>query len=287
LKYPKYYFFKIQLYRFIFSTVLGLLAFLFLVYIYATKKELSLFFNLNEINDISAAVWILFFFLCFFLGEIFALLGEVILNLFFDFNPLRTRADNRQSFFEVFFALLGVTILKLIFDYTPPKDFLTSPPPETIPKNQPEQDEIVEKLTPFSLAHITYNKDFRKLSNEYLFNISEFHLIFGRIIAGFALILFIVGSIMLEQDVLFILVIDILIIFIIYISISKPSFIKFCILIFVVILTHDCYKYFPSECYTGAILLLISLLLFLTSANYRAYGNNILKYSMSKTVSKC
>jgi hypothetical protein len=91
---------------------------------------------------------------------------------------------------------------------------------------------------------------------------------------------------MLEQDVLFILVIDILIIFILYISISKPSFIKFFILIFIVILTHDCYKYFPSECYNGGIFLLISLLLFLTSANYRAYGNNILKYSMSKTLSK-
>ena len=286
MEYPKYYFFKIPLYRFIFSTILGLLAFLFLVYIYATKKELSLFFNLNEINDIPAAVWILFFFLCFFLGEIFALLGEVILNLFFDFNPLRTRSDNRQSFFEVFFALLGVTILKLIFDYTPPKDFLASPPPENIPENQPELDEIVEKLTPFSLAYVTYNKDFKKFNNEYLINICEFHFIFGRIIAGLALILFIVGSIMLEHDVIFIFVVDILIIFIIYISISKPSFVKFCILIFIIILTYDCYKYFSSECYSGAILLLISLLLFLTSANYRAYGNNIIKYSMKNTLNK-
>lgn len=286
MEYNKYNFFKIPLYRFIFSTVLGLLAFLFLLYLYATKKELSLFLNINEINDISVAVWILFFFLCFFLGEIFALLGEVILNLFYDFNPLRTRADNRESFFELFFGLLGATILKSMFDYDVPKDYLNPPPPENISENQPEQDEIVEKLTPFSLAYITYNKDYKKFNNEYLLDLFEFHVIFGRIIAGLALILFIFGSIILERDILFILVIDILIIFILYTSISKPSFVKFIILLSIVILTYYCYIYFSTECYSGAILLLISLLLFLTSANYRAYGNNILKYSISRTLSK-
>ncbi len=78
-------------------------------------KNLSYLFDLADIKDIPAAVWIFFFFLCFFLGEIFALLGEVIINLFFDFNPLRTRSDNRQSFFETFFSLLGVTILQINF----------------------------------------------------------------------------------------------------------------------------------------------------------------------------
>ena len=243
------YFFRFPLYRFIFSTILGLLAFLFIFYIYTSKQELNYLFDIADIKDIPAAVWVLFFFLCFFLGEIFALLGEVIINLFFDFNPLRTRSDNRQSFFETFFALLGVTILKLIFDYTPPKDFLTAPPPETIPENQPETDEIVEKLTPFSLAYITYNKDLKKFSNAALSDISEFHFIFGRIIAGLALILFIIGSIMLEHDILLIFVVDILIIFILYISISKPSVVKFFLLIFIIILTYDCYKYFSSECY--------------------------------------
>ena len=280
------YFVKFPLYRFIFSTILGLLAFLFIFYLYANNKDLDYLYNLADINDIPAAVWILFFFLCFFLGEIFALLGEVIINLFFDFNPLRTRSDNRESFFEIFFSLLGVTILKLIFDYTPPKDFLTAPPPETIPENQPEKDEIVEKLTPFSREYITYNKDLKKFSNEALGDISEFHFIFGRIIAGLALILFIFGSIMLERDILLIFVIDILIIFILYISISKPSVVKFFLLIFIIILTYDCYKYLSSQCYSGAILLLMSLLLFLTSANYRAYGNNIIKYSMKMTLMK-
>ncbi len=108
------YFFKFPLYRFIFSTILGLLALLFIFYLYANKQELNYLFDIADIKDLPAAVWILFFFLCFFLGEIFALLGEVIINLFFDFNPLRTRSDNRQSFFETFFSLLGVTILKLI-----------------------------------------------------------------------------------------------------------------------------------------------------------------------------
>jgi hypothetical protein len=116
------YFFRFPLYRFIFSIILGLLAFLFIFYIYATKQELSYLFDIADIKDIPAAVWVLFFFLCFFLGEIFALLGEVILNLFFDFNRYRQEPIIVKAF-EVFFALLGVTILKLIFDYTPPKDF--------------------------------------------------------------------------------------------------------------------------------------------------------------------
>ena len=68
MEYNKYNFFKIPLYRFIFSTVLGLLGFLFLVYIYATKKEL-IFLNLDAINDIPAALWILFFFSASFSGK--------------------------------------------------------------------------------------------------------------------------------------------------------------------------------------------------------------------------
>ena len=106
------------------------------------------------IKDVPAPVWIFFFLLCFFLGEIVAVLGEVLINLFFDFNPLRTSSDNRQSFFETFFALLGDTIFRLIFNFSPSKD-AACPPPETARENQPEQDEIVEKLTPFSLADIT------------------------------------------------------------------------------------------------------------------------------------
>jgi hypothetical protein len=280
------YFFRFPLYRFVFSTILGLLAFLFIFYVYASKKDLGYLTNIFTIKDIPTGAWILIFFLFFFLGEIFALLGEVIINLFFDYNPLRTRTDDRQSFFETFFALLGVTILKLIFDYTPPKDYLCPCPPETVPENQPEQDELVEKLTPFSSQYITYNHDYKKFTNETLFYISEFHLIFGRTIAGLSLILFIFGSIQLEHDILFIFVIDILIIFILYISISKPSFVKFCLLIFIILLFYDCYKYLLFQCYSGAMLILLSLLLFLTSANYRAFSNNILRYSVKTTLPK-
>lgn len=280
------YFFKFPLYRFIFSTILGLLALLFIFYLYANKQESNYLFDIADIKDLPTAVWVLFFFLCFFCGEIFALLGEVIINLFFDFNPLRTRSDNRQSFLETFFSLLGVTILKLISGQTPPKDFLSAPSPAITQDIQPEQDDIVEKLTPFSLEHITYNTDLKKFGNEALGDIAEFHFIFGRIIAGFALILFIFGSLMLEHDIIFIFIIDILVIFFLYLSISKPSFVKFCILIFIIVLTYYCYKYFSSECYSGAILILISLLLFLTSANYRAFGNNIIKYSMRITLNK-
>ena len=61
---------------------------------------------------------------------------------------------------------------------------------------------------------------------------------------------------MLEHDIIFIFVIDILIIFFLYFSISKPSFVKFFILIFIIVLTYYCYKYFSSQCYSGAILII-------------------------------
>jgi hypothetical protein len=280
----RYNFFKIPLYRLFFSTILGLLGILLIFHVY----------NYNVFNDsfvavakeIPAPVWIFFFLLCFFLGEIVALLGEVIVNLFFDFNPLRTRSDNRQSFFETLFSVLGDTIFRLIFNFSPSERAARAPEPGTARENQPEQDEIVEKLTPFSLENITYNKDLRKLRYETLFNISEFHLIFSRIVAGFALLLFIFGSTMVEHDILFIFLIDLFIIFILYLSLTKPSFVKFGLLVCIVVFTFYCYRYFSTQCYSGIILVLISMLLFLSSANYRAFANNIIKYSMKHTLDR-
>ncbi len=122
----RYNFFKIPLYRLFFSTVLGLLGVFLIFHVYNYNLFQDSF--LAVIKDIPAPVWIFFFLLCFFLGEIVAVLGEVLINLFFDFNPLRTSFDNRQSFFETFFALLGDTIFRLIFNFSPSKDLAMCPP---------------------------------------------------------------------------------------------------------------------------------------------------------------
>jgi hypothetical protein len=277
----RYNFFKLPFYRIIFSTVLGLLGVLLIFHIYNYKVFQDAF--IAAIKDIPAPVWIFFFLLCFFLGEIVALLGEVFINLFFDFNPLRTSSDNRQSFFETFFTLLGDTLFRLIFNFSPAEKY---PPAsgEAVRENQIEQDEIVEKLTPFSVANITYNRDLRKLRYETLIDISEFNFIFSRIVAGFALLLFIFGSTMVEHDILFIFLVDLFIIFILYLSLTKPSFVKFALLICIVVFIFYCYRYFSTQCYGGIILILVSMLLFLSSANYRAFANNILKYSLKHTL---
>ena len=85
---------------------------------------------------------------------------------------------------------------------------------------------------------------------------------------------------MVEHDILFVFLIDLFIIFILYLSLTKPSFVKFGLLVCIVIFTFYCYRYFSTQCYSGIILVLVSMLLFLSSANYRAFANNIIKYSM-------
>lgn len=276
------YFFKFPLYRLIFSIILGVLAFLCIFYIYAHKEGLNYLENLAYIKYIPAGAWILVFFLCFFLGEFLALLGEMILNLFFNFNPLGTNFDERRSFFEIFFSHMGRMILEKFFDYTPPKEFSTATQKETA-ANQTEDDAIIERLTPFSFRNLTF-KDLRKLNNEVLDYTYEYYLIIGRTTAGLALLLFIMGSILLSEEIITILLIDLFIILILFFSIAKSSSINFVLLIFIIIYLNYSFRFLSSHYYDGVLLILLSLLFFISAANYRAFANNLIKYSMKLTI---
>jgi hypothetical protein len=243
--------FGVPFYRLFFSAILGFIGIGIFFFIF--QVNLTSIFNIeqslistiiNNTKDIPITIWIIFFFLCFFIGEIYALMGEGILNIFFDYNPLR----------------------------------------KNNPNNQVENDCFIERTNPFSNNYLRF-RDFKKFKDETLEGMSQVHYELGRIIGGFALLIFLLG-LKISQNNIFIITVYIIIV------ISGFYFLKIAdkIIIFqflTTIIINSVILIYPTNkiniecnnCLMTILLLTISFFMFVCAASYRSFANNILKHS--------